>query len=319
MGLWLVTGGAGFIGSHLVEALLARGERVRVLDDLSTGSRANVPAGVELLVGDVADAALVRQALAGVSGCFHLAAVASVQRGNEDWLGTHRSNLTGAVAVFDAAKDAAGPAPVPVAYASSAAVFGDNQDLPLTEASATGPLSAYGADKLGCELHGKVAALVHGVPTTGLRFFNVYGPRQDPKSPYSGVIAIFADRARLGQELRVNGDGGASRDFIYVTDVVRHLLAAMGRMAAAAARGEKADAEVFNVCTGRPTTILELATIIRGLAGSDSPITHGPERAGDIRLSLGNPGKARRLLGVAAETQVRDGLRATLDSLSTPA
>lgn len=318
MGLWLVTGGAGFIGSHLVEALLARGERVRVLDDLSTGSRANLPDGVELLVGDVADAALARRAMAGVSGCFHLAAVASVQRGNEDWLGTHRSNLTGAVAVFDAARDAAGPAPVPVAYASSAAVFGDNQDLPLTEASAIGPLSAYGADKLGCELHGRVAALVHGVPTTGLRFFNVYGPRQDPRSPYSGVIAIFADRARRGLELRVNGDGGASRDFVYVADVVRHLLAAMDRMAAAAARGERAGAEVFNVCTGRPTTILELATIIRGLAGSDSPITHGPGRAGDIRLSLGDPAKARRLLGVTAETKVEDGLRATLDSLPTP-
>ena len=171
MATYLVTGGAGFIGSHLVDALLARGDGVRVLDDLSTGKRQNLPAGVELLLGDVADLALTKQAMAGCAGCFHLAAVASVQRGNEDWLGTHRSNQTGSIAVFEAARGADAGRPVPVVYASSAAVYGDNAELPLKEEAQTRPLSAYGADKLGSELHARVASLVHGVPTVGLRFF----------------------------------------------------------------------------------------------------------------------------------------------------
>ena len=227
MAFWLVTGGCGFIGSHLVDALLARGDKVRVLDDLSTGRRSNLPGGVEVMVGDVADASAVARAMAGVDGCFHLAAVASVQRGNEDWLGTHRVNLTGTIAVFDAARTCNRKGPVPVVYASSAAVYGDNPDMPLSESAATAPLSAYGADKLGCELHGRVAWQVHKVPSTGFRFFNVYGPRQDPKSPYSGVIAIFADKVAENREITVNGDGGQVRDFVYVADVVRHLVAAM--------------------------------------------------------------------------------------------
>ena len=227
MAFWLVTGGCGFIGSHLVDALLARGDKVRVLDDLSTGRRSNLPDGVEVVVGDVADAKTVAQAMAGVDGCFHLAAVASVQRGNEDWLGTHRVNLTGTIAVFDAARTCNRKGPVPVVYASSAAVYGDNPNMPLDESAATAPLSAYGADKLGCELHGRVAWQVHKVPSTGFRFFNVYGPRQDPKSPYSGVIAIFADKVAENRQITVNGDGGQVRDFVYVADVVRHLVAAM--------------------------------------------------------------------------------------------
>src|SRR6185437_16521969 len=194
MALYLVTGGAGFIGSHLTDALLKRGDQVRVLDNLSTGKWENLDSKATLIVGDIADAGTVARAMDGVDGCFHLAAVASVELGNRDWLGTHRANLTGAITIFDAARRARPDRTVPVVYASSAAVYGDNPNLPLAETAQTRPMSAYGADKLGCELHGRVAAHVHGVRTVGCRFFNVYGPRQDPGSPYSGVISIFFNR-----------------------------------------------------------------------------------------------------------------------------
>lgn len=304
MGTYLVTGGCGFIGSHLVEALLAKGHKVRVIDDLSTGKRENLPPGVDLVLGDVADAGVMRRAMMGIDGCFHLAAVASVQRGNEDWLGTHRANLTGAITVFDLARTCRPGGPVPVVYASSAAVYGDNPELPLAEGAQTRPLSAYGADKLGCELHGRVAWVVHKVPNVGFRFFNIYGPRQDPKSPYSGVIAIFAGRVAARQPITVNGDGGQSRDFVYVADVVRHLVAAM--------EGMKPDAEVFNICTGRSTTVLELAHVISRIGGVQADIVHGPARVGDIRESLGNPTKAKAAFGFTADTTIDEGLLPTL-------
>lgn len=306
MGTYLVTGGCGFIGSHLVEALLAKGHKVRVVDDLSTGKRENLPPGIDLILGDVADTGVMRRAMMGIDGCFHLAAIASVQRGNEDWLGTHRANLTGAVTVFDLARTCRPGGPVPVVYASSAAVYGDNPALPLAEDSQTKPLSAYGADKLGCELHGRVAWAVHKVPNVGFRFFNIYGPRQDPKSPYSGVIAIFAGKVAARQQITINGDGGQSRDFVYVADVVRHLVAAM--------EGMKPGAEVFNICTGRSTTVLELAHIISRIGGVQADIAHGAARVGDIRESLGNPDKAKTAFGFAADTPIDEGLLPTLRS-----
>lgn len=304
MATFLVTGGAGFIGSHLVEALLARGDKVRVLDDLSTGRKANLPPGAELVVGDVADRNLVERAMAGADGCFHLAAIASVAKANEEWLPTHRTNLTGAIAVFDCAKKAKAGSPIPVVYASSAAVYGDNQDVPLGEGATTRPLTAYGADKLGCELHARVASVVHGVPTAGLRFFNVYGPRQDPKSPYSGVIAIFAGRLKARQTITINGDGLQTRDFIYVGDVVKHLIAALARASLTA--------EVYNVCTGRETTVLELARQIAATLGERAEIVHGPARAGDIRVSRGDPAKASASLGLRADIFLAEGLKPTL-------
>jgi UDP-glucose 4-epimerase len=302
MATYLVTGGCGFIGSHLADALVADGHAVRILDDLSTGKRANAPKQAEILVGDVADGDLVRRAMAGCDGCFHLAAVASVQRGNEDWLGTHAANLTGTIAVLDAARDGKRP----VVYASSAAVYGDNAELPLKESAAMRPLSAYGADKLGSELHARVATLVHGAPTFGFRFFNVYGPRQDPSSPYSGVISIFVDRLKAGREVVFFGDGGQSRDFVYVADVVRHLTAAMRRRPEPPA--------VFNVCTGRATTVRQLAGAIAELCGVELRVRNEPARAGDIRASLGDPTAATAALGVKAETPLADGLSATLRS-----
>jgi UDP-glucose 4-epimerase len=308
---YLVTGGAGFIGSHLCEALVGLGHRVRILDDLSTGRRDNCPRGAELLVGDVADATMVARACAGIDACFHLAAVASVQRGNEDWLGTHRVNLTGAVAVFDAARAAGSGKAVPVIYASSAAVYGDNPHIPLVEDAAVRPLSAYGADKLGCELHARVAGYVHGVPTVGFRFFNVYGPRQDPRSPYSGVISIFCDRFRRGAGVTVYGDGGQGRDFVYVGDVVRGLLAALPKA--------NTEARVFNLSSGRLTTIRDLAATIARLCGAAPRIDFQPSRPGDIRYSQGNAAAALDALGWRAETALEEGLARTLAALPQPA
>jgi len=290
---WLVTGGAGFIGSHLCEALLASGD-VRVLDDLSTGKRENLPPGVQLIVGDVADPTVVREAMEGVSGCFHLAAIPSVERGVTDWLGTHRANLTGAIAVFDAARAAR----TPVVYASSAAVYGDTHRDPISERTECRPLSAYGADKLGCELHAHVATHVHGIPTVGLRFFNVYGPRQDPHSPYSGVISIFCERIRRGEPVVIFGDGRQTRDFIYVTDVVAALVAATHFL----------DAGVVNVCTGQATSIIDLAELIAELVGTPLLVQPAAARRGDIRRSTGSPHMGRLMLNLPLPISLRDGL-----------
>lgn len=309
MALWLVSGGCGFIGSHLVEALLARGDRVRILDDLSTGKRSHALEGTELLVGDVADSAAVGAAMDGVDGCFHLAAIASVERGRNEWLATHRANLTGTITVFDKARAARAGRAVPVVYASSAAVYGDTAATPTAESEPPCPLSAYGADKLGCELHARVAWHIHRVPNVGLRFFNVYGPRQDPSSPYSGVISIFADRLAAGRGIDIFGDGRQVRDFVFVKDVVRHLVAAMERAESNA---------VFNVCTGRGTTILALAETLGGLLGRRPEIAAKPPRAGDIRISIGSPAAATRNLGVSATTLLADGLAATIASLRRP-
>ena len=300
MAHYLVTGGCGFIGSHLCDALLTAGHRVRILDDLSTGKLANKPEAAELLEGDVADPALAARALTDTDGCFHLAAVASVERANRDWLGTHRSNLTGAIAIFDAARRARGGQPIPVIYASSAAVYGDNPKIPLNEDSAPRPLSAYGADKVGCELHARVASHVHGVPTVGLRFFNVFGPRQDATSPYSGVISIFADRLKAGRQITIFGDGGQTRDFVYVADVVAALLAAMHVL--------PPGSPVFNVCTGRATSVLDIAHAIAGLCGAVASIDFQPPRAGEARVSLGDPALAAAVLGTRAEVQLDEGL-----------
>jgi UDP-glucose 4-epimerase len=304
---FLITGGAGFIGSHLADALLGAGHRVRVLDDFSTGRRANLDPRCEVVAGDVADHATVRAALSGLDGCFHLAAIASVARGNEDWLGTHRINQTGTVAVLDAAR-AAGPdgRRLPVVYASSAAVYGDLDGQVARESLRPAPLTAYGADKLGSELHAAVAWRVHGVPTLGLRFFNVYGPRQDPASPYSGVVSIFAGLLGAGAPITVHGAGTQTRDFVFVADAVAHLIAAMRHLGTASGGG------VLNVCTGQGTSVLELAHTLARLGERAPRLLHGPARAGDIARSVGDPAMARATLGLRAATALADGLAATL-------
>ena len=306
----LVTGGAGFIGSHLYDALRRQGVHVRVLDNLSSGAIANLPEDADLIVGDVSDPIIVRKALQGMDGCFHLAAVASVALSASDWLGTHRTNLTGLITLCDAIKSQ----PIPVVYASSAAVYGDCDTLPIGEDARKAPLSAYGADKYGCELHAQVATHVHSIPTVGLRFFNVYGPRQDPRSPYSGVISIFCQRIMAGRDIEIFGDGEQMRDFIYVDDVVTALLAAMQQMPHLYRAPQLQQSRlVFNVCTGVPTSVNDLATVIMRLTGKHSEVRRGRARDGDIRQSIGDPLALQLIVGVQPTTPLEVGLRHVIE------
>lgn len=298
MSTYLVTGGAGFIGSHLCDALVSARHQVRVLDDLSTGRRENLPPEAELIEGSVTDRALLRDALGGVAGCFHLAAIASVERGVREWLVTHQTNLGATVTLFEAI--AGSGVPVPVVYASSAAVYGEPVTLPLAEGARKQPLSAYGADKLGSELHAFVATHVHRIPTVGLRFFNIYGPRQDPRSPYSGVVAIFAERLRNAQSVTIFGDGGQTRDFVFVADAVQALLAAM--------TVAPPDAQVFNVCTGTAVSILDLVNHLGAIVGTTPEIRFAPARTGEIRHSVGTSEALRRVLGLGPPLPMRIGL-----------
>ena len=307
MARFLVTGGAGFIGSHLVGALLDEGHAVRVLDDLSSGRRKNLPRQAEFTEADVTDPGAVDRALDGVDGCFHLAAVASVVRSHREWLRTHQVNLTGTINVFDQARRSRRRREVPVVYASSAAIYGNCGHVPVDEESPAAPLSAYGADKHACELHARVAGAIHGVPTVGLRFFNLYGPRQDPLSPYSGVISIFAVRLLRGEPVEIFGDGVQARDFTYVGDAVCALRRAM--------RAATTSALVFNVCTGRATNVRGLAQTMAALCGNELVVHHRPARCGEVRISIGDPRRAAQRLGFTAQTALADGLAMTLDVL----
>jgi UDP-glucose 4-epimerase len=307
MARFLVTGGAGFIGSHLVEALLEEGHAVRVFDDLSSGHRTNLPRQAEFTEADVTDPEAIDRALDDVDGCFHLAAIASVVRSHREWLRTHQVNLTGTINVFDQARPSRRRREVPVVYASTAAVYGNCGNVPVDEESPPAPLSAYGADKHACELHARIAGAIHGVPTVGLRFFNLYGPRQDPLSPYSGVISIFADRLLRGEPVEIFGDGEQARDFIYISDAVRALQRAM--------RAATTNAFVFNVCTGKATSVRGLALTMAALCGTELVVNRRPARSGEVRISLGDPRRAAEHLGFAAQTTLQDGLAMTLDVL----
>jgi UDP-glucose 4-epimerase len=308
MARYLVTGGAGFIGSHLVESLLDDGHAVRVLDDLSSGDRDRLSRAVQFINADVADPAVVGRAFDGIDGCFHLAAIASVEQCNLEWLRTHQVNLSGTINVFNEARRSR-RGDIPVVYASTAAVYGDCDTAPVSEDHFPVPLSAYGADKRACELHARAAGVTHGLRTTGLRFFNLYGPRQDPRSPYSGVIAIFLDRLRRGEPVEIYGDGGQVRDFTFIADAVSALRRAMP---AANAR-----APVYNICTGKGTTVHRLAETIAALCGTELIVCHQPPRGGEVQSSIGDPRRAAEELGFRARTGLSEGLAATLDALAS--
>ena len=293
---YLVTGGCGFIGSHLVDRLIGEGHEVRVLDDMSTGRPENLHPRASLVRGCITDAQIVEESVVDIDGVFHLAAIASVPRSVSEWSLTHRVNLSGTVAILDACKARR----VPVVYASSAAVYGDNCAMPISETDQARPMTAYGADKLGCEQHARVAGLIHEIPTMGLRFFNVYGPRQRPDSPYSGVISVFNDRVKSGRAIQIHGDGGQIRDFVEVGDVVTCLRLAMDRVAT--------NGPVVNVCTGRQTSVKELAELVMMASGRQVPIRFTDPRPGDIRASIGSPARCRSELGYAPSTQVGVGL-----------
>ncbi len=305
MARYLVTGGCGFIGSHLADALAMAGHQVVILDDLSTGKRENAPKKAEIIIGDAVDEAAVERAFKGIDGCFHLAAVASVERSTEAWAATHKVNVTAAVNVFQAATRQ--KTPVPVVYTSSAAVYGDNPDIPLAEDSVARPLTAYGADKYSCELHGRVAWLVHRIPNIGIRPFNIYGPRQDPKSPYSGVISIFADRIARNAPYTVHGDGEQTRDFVFVADIVKVFVVTMEKL------GEGYD--VVNVCTGKATSVNQLAGTLEKICGYTGRRQYGPPRKGDARASVGNPAKLHAHAGFIPQTALEEGLRVTISHL----
>ena len=305
MPCFLVTGGAGFLGSHLVDALLKQGHLVRVLDDLSSGHRQNLPRQIQFMHGDVTDPTTVEQAFDGIDACFHLAAIASVVRSNCEWLRTHQVNLTGTLNILHQARRLRHRREIPIVYASSAAIYGDCATVPIGEDIPVAPLSAYGADKSACELHARVAGAVHEIPTVGLRFFNLYGPRQDAQSLYSGVIALFADRLRLGEPVEIFGDGEQVRDFTYVGDAVR----ALDRALSAASTS----APVFNICTGKGTSVRVLAETMAELYQTDITAYYSPARSGEIRISVGDPRRAAEQLGFKAETALGDGLAITLD------
>jgi len=259
--------------------------------------------GCTLVEGGVADVEVTRRAMEGIDGCFHLAAIASVELGMRDWLGTHRVNLGGTIVVLDAARARR----IPVVYASSAAVYGKQAQLPITEAMIPRPLSSYGADKLGSEQHARVAGAAHGVPSCGLRFFNVFGPRQDPRSPYSGVISIFSGRIEAGQPVTVFGDGGQTRDFVHVSSVVAALLAGMRIVAL--------DAPVFNVCNGRPTSVLDLAHAVGAACEIRPDIQYGPARKGEIRDFYGSGMAAQAAMELDEGMDLEKGLRTVVEWL----
>jgi UDP-glucose 4-epimerase len=301
----LVTGGAGFLGSHLVDTLLRQGHLVRVLDDLSSGHRRNLPRQIQFLHGDITDATTVEEAFEGIDACFHLAAIASVVCSNREWLRTHEVNLTGTLNILNQARRLRNRREIPIVYASSAAIYGDCATVPIGEDTPVAPMSAYGADKRACELHARVAGAVHEIPTVGLRFFNLYGPRQDAQSPYSGVIALFADRLRLGEPVEIFGDGGQVRDFTYVGDAVGALDRALGAASTIA--------PVFNICTGQGTSVRALAETMAELYQTNITAYYSPARSGEVRISVGDPRRATEQLGFKAETALADGLAITLD------
>ncbi|MFI5259127.1 MAG: NAD-dependent epimerase/dehydratase family protein [Candidatus Limnocylindrales bacterium] len=297
----VVTGGCGFIGSHLVRRLADEGRTVRVLDDLSSGDVRRLPPGVDFREGDVADPSAVRLAVAGAGVVFHLAAVASVQRSTERWLDSHLTNSSGSVTVMEAIRDVAPDAAF--VFASSAAVYGDVPLGPgdmIGEAVPARPLTPYGIDKLGTEMHAHAAGSLFGLRSMGLRFFNVFGAGQDPASPYSGVISRFLAEARSGGPITIFGDGLQTRDFVYVDEVVRALL-----MAEPAASTEGA---ALNICTGVATTVWGLAGAVKGALGMEVAVVHGEPRPGDIRRSVGDPSAADRLLGWRPQIGLPEGL-----------
>jgi len=300
----LVTGGAGFIGSHSVERLLARGCKVRVLDNLSAGKRENLPLdhpNLELMVGDICQPEDVQAAMQGVDRCLHLAAQVSVDLSIKDSGFSCQQNILGFVNVLEAAVKQNIKR---VVYASSAAIYGNPKTLPISEAAAApSPISPYGLEKQVDEQYASLFHGLHDLSCFGVRYFNVYGPRQDPSSHYAGVISIFVARLQQSETINIFGDGKQTRDFIYVGDVARANEAALF--------GEHHG--VCNVATGHSITLLDLADIL-GSFSAPPNIKFQPARDGDIRLSAANVEHMHHQLGIQAETSPQDGLRRLWDA-----
>ena len=304
----LVTGGAGFIGSHLTMRLLADGGRVRVLDNFSTGSLENLAAAgahranLEIIRGDIRDLAAVERAAAEASVIFHQAAMRSVPRSVADPLGANEHNVTGTLHVFEAARRAGVRR---VVYASSSSVYGDRPELPKREDQVPAPISPYAVSKAAGEQYGRVWHRLYGVETVGLRYFNVFGPRQDPASEYAAVIPRFILWALRGEPLQVHGDGGQSRDFTYIDNVVdANLLAA---------RAPEVGGEVFNVGCGERTSLLDIIARVEKILGRALERRHTPLRAGDVPHTLADLSKGKRLLGYTPLVGFDEGLARTVE------
>jgi UDP-glucose 4-epimerase len=302
----LITGGAGFIGSHSADLLMERGIPVRILDNLSSGHRHNLPDRhplMEFIEGDITDADTVDRAMQGVSHCLHLAAQVSVVASLEDPAFSARQNILGFVQVLDACHQHQVQRLV---YASSAAIYGEPTQLPLEETAEAQQLSPYGLEKMVNEEYCELYRRLYDFSSLGMRFFNVFGPRQDPKSPYAGVIALFVDRISANQPLTIFGDGQQTRDFIYVRDVARSNVAAL----------ENDTRGACNIATGNSTSLLDLVNSLSELTGNQPEIRFEPPRSGDIVHSLASPARMNRALGVTAETSLKQGLTTLLDTVN---
>lgn len=302
--LFLITGGAGFIGSHLVERLVRDGQHVRVLDNLSTGKWENIEpflAAVEFITGDIRDLKVVQQAVEGVDYVLHQAAVPSVPRSVKDPLVTNSANVDGTLNILIAARDAGVKR---VVYASSSSVYGDTPILPKREEMRPTPRSPYAVSKLAGELYCQVFYHVYGLETVALRYFNVFGPRQDPKSQYAAVVPKFITALLRGEPPTIFGDGEQSRDFTYVENVVEANLLA--------AKAPGVAGQVFNIACGERLTVNQLAAILSEIIGVNLEPEHVPPRPGDVRYSLADISKARKLLGYEVKVDVREGLEQTV-------
>ena len=305
MRIFLVTGGAGFIGSHITETLVERGERVRVLDNLSTGHLSNM-AGfrerIEFIEADLVDARAVAEAVEGVDCIFHQAALASVPRSVEAPLDTNAACVTGTVTLLDAARRARVRRMV---YAGSSSAYGERPTSPKRETDLPAPISPYGAAKLAGEYYCQAFTATYGFETVSIRYFNVFGPRQDPDSPYSAVIPLFITAMLAGRQPVIYGDGRQSRDFTYVGNVVRaNLLAAD----AAGVAGR-----TFNAAGGRSIDLLTLIDRLNRVLGTDVTPIHADPRPGDIRESLADISPARQMLGYQPIVDFEEGLRLSID------
>ena len=303
----LVTGGAGFIGSHLVAALLARGQRVRVLDDFSAGRREFLPAhpALEVVAGDLRDPETLRRVVPGVELVFHQGALRSVPRSVEDPYAYHDVNVTGTLRLLLAAREARVRR---VVCASSSSVYGDQPVLPLHEELRPQPISPYGASKLIGEHYCANFSRHYGLETVSLRYFNVYGPRQDPASEYAAVVARFIQSALRDQPLEIHGDGGQTRDFTYVGNVVE------ANLAAAEAPGMAGD--VFNIACGERLSVLDIADALEEVLGRRLARRHTPARPGDVRDTLADVSRAGARLRYVPAVQFKEGLRRTVAAFS---
>lgn len=304
MACYVVTGGAGFIGSNLVHALVGAGHEVRVVDDFSTGKRANLDGlenTVHLFEGSICDKALVTDAMKGADYCLHQAALASVPRSVEDPLESNRINVDGTLSVLLAARDGGVKRTV---FASSSSVYGNNDTLPVSEDLPVAPISPYGVSKAADELYARTFADLYDMEIVALRYFNVFGPRQDPKSQYAAVIPLFITRMLQGESPLIHGDGEQSRDFSFVENIVA------ANLLACEAEGKIAG--VYNLACGASTSILNLVESLNNILGTNIKPEHGPAREGDIRHSWADISRAEEAFGFSPHVGVEEGLQQTV-------